>query len=280
FLATRDGEVHEIDLFKGRPLGRYQFGQPLTHGGVRQPGTPLVYFAAADSCVYVLNVDDHKCEAILYSEHASLRSEPVIVGAGPAGEPGGWLVLNQQALGSDAVQLRAFELPVRPRQTGEVALKKVSPLPGLTWFAPQYDGEKLALLSDAGVLGLYGIRQAHNRDEPLFPLLPGSGALDLTQFLRSGTKPRGRAEVVRVQGDDFWVLAHGRLQRLQRTWGGADGPRVAAVWGESLSVGSPLHASSFEPDPQSGRGTLFLTTRSLVFDDTCLATAGADEAGA
>jgi outer membrane protein assembly factor BamB len=279
FLATRDGEVHEIDLIRGRPLGRYRLGQALTHGGVRQRGTPLVYFAAADSCVYVLNVDDHKCEAILYSDHASLRSEPVIVGDGAAGDAGGWLLLNQQAAGSDAVQLRAFELPVRPRQTGEVALKKVPPLPGLTWFAPHHDTEKLALLSDAGVLGLYGIRQARNRDEPLFPLLPGSGALDLAPFLHLGARPRGRAEVVRVQGDDFWVLALGQMQRLRMTWGGAEGPRMVAAWDRPLPLGSPLHASRFESDPETGRGVLFLTTRSLTLDDTCLATAVDDETG-
>jgi hypothetical protein len=55
---------------------------------------------------------------------------------------------------------------------------------------------------------------------------------------------------------------------------------MEAAWERPLPVGSPLHAARFESDPESGRGTLFLTTRSLQFDDTCLATAVDDETGA
>ena len=166
---------HEIELHEGRSLGRYQLGQRLTHGGVRQhPKSPLVYFAADHSCVYVLNTETKKCEAILYSDHpaGSLRGEPLVLGSSAAAGVDGWLILNQ-ARGLDAVQLRVFELPIRQGATGELTLKQPAVVPGWTWFPPAHDSEKLALLTDTGMLGLFGIRQAHNRDAPLFPWLPG-----------------------------------------------------------------------------------------------------------
>lgn len=44
--ATLAGRIDEIEVAEGRLLGSYHVGQPLTLGGVRQPGTPLVYFPA------------------------------------------------------------------------------------------------------------------------------------------------------------------------------------------------------------------------------------------
>jgi PQQ-like domain len=280
FLPTYDGQVHEIDLLKGQLIGRYQLGQRLTRGGVRQPRTPLVYFPADDSCVYVLNVDTKKCEAILYSDHpaGSLRGEPLIVGASnAAGDPGGWLILNQTQ-GLDSVQLRVFELPVKPGATGEVKLQRPPILPGWTWFPPHHDGEKLAMLSDAGTLGLFGIRQVRNRDPALFPWLPGSDAWDLGPFLHAPTKVRGRSEVVQVQGNDIWVLANGRLQRLQLVWDGMNGLTALPAWKEPIGLGSPLHPSWVENNPLKGSGTIFLTTQGLL-SRTCLATAVDDENG-
>ena len=83
FVPTIDGQVHEIELQNGQLLGRFQLGQRCRHGGVREGNTPRLYFPGDDSCVYVLNVAEHKCEAILYSEHPadSLRGEPLIVGS-------------------------------------------------------------------------------------------------------------------------------------------------------------------------------------------------------
>jgi outer membrane protein assembly factor BamB len=280
FVPTVDGLVHEIDLNqKGRLLGRYDLGQRLSRGGVREGKTPRLYFPADDSCVYVLNVADHKCEAILYSEHPaeSLCGAPLIVGTpdDPAGKS--WLILTQkQPL--DDVQLRVFELPVKPRQTGELTLKPEPRVPGWSWFSPKYDGEKLAVLSDAGVLGLFGIHQARTRDAALFPFFPGSEALNLDAFLPPHSKLRGQAEVVQVQGDDLWVLTHGMLQHMQLVWDGEKGRRLVPVWKNPLLLGEPLHASQVEIDRLSGRGTLFLTTQSLR-ERTCLATAVDDETG-
>ena len=145
-------------------------------------GRPRVR-AGGDRFREALDVAAHLCAAILYSEHPaeSLCGAPLIVGTtdDPSGKA--WLILTQkQPL--DDVQLRVFDLPIKARQTGELKLTPSPRVPGWSWFPPKYDGEKLALLSDAGVLGLFGIKQAGTHDAALFPVFPGSQALNLDTF--------------------------------------------------------------------------------------------------
>src|SRR3954453_7829432 len=111
---------------------------------------------------------------ILYDGHpsGSLRSEPLVV-ADPEGESPGYLILNQTQ-GLNAMQLRVFKLPLTDPHTKPQDLDPPPRVPGWTWFQPYHDGEKLVMMSDTGVLGLFGIRQLRNRDPALFPLLqPG-----------------------------------------------------------------------------------------------------------
>ncbi len=282
YLPTYDGQVHEIELILGRLVGRYQLGQRLTVGGARQPGTKRLYFPADDSCVYVLNVGEHRCEAILYSGHpaGSLRGEPLVVAPTIAGiDTPAYLILNQTA-GLDAMQLRVFELPIPERGEPPVRLATEPRVQGWTWFPPAQDGEKLVLLSDEGKLGLFGIRQARNLDQALFPWLPnsGPGGISLDPFLKPRTQARGRSQVVQAQGDDFWLLAHGKLTRLGLRWQQREGPKLVQEWDQPLELGSPLHASQVEQDRRTGRSTLFLVTQHLT-QQTCLSTAVDDETG-
>src|SRR5262249_33587854 len=71
YLATHDGYVHEIELDGGKEQGRYNLGQSLSLGGTRREGTSHVYFPADDNCVYVLDVANHTCHAILYTGHGA-----------------------------------------------------------------------------------------------------------------------------------------------------------------------------------------------------------------
>jgi outer membrane protein assembly factor BamB len=280
YLATYDGWVHEIELSGGGLLGRYHLGQRLTQGGTREGKTDRLYFPADDSCVYVLDVVRHRCLNVLYSGHpsGSVRSSPMVLAPEREGAPG-YLVLNQTH-GLDAMRLRVFELPLQDSHAAPLALDPPPEIAGWTWFEPKQDGEKAAVLSDAGILGLFGIRQPGNRDPALFPLLQ-PGGLDLSPFLlppeegaaRSGggeTRPRnrrgeafGRAQVVQQQGDDLWVLAYGRLQQVQLRWSNATGPQAIKGWREPLVLGSPLHAAQRVEDPRTGRSTLFLVTQPL-----------------
>jgi hypothetical protein len=276
YLATYDGQVHEVELAEGKCLGRYQLRQRLTVGGTRQAGSDLIYFPADDSCVYVLDVARRRCQAVLYTGHpsGSLRSEAIVVP--PVGDDRrGYLILNQTN-GLHAMRLRVYDLPVTDRHAAERRLNPVAGLDGWTWFRPHADAEKLVLLSDTGMLGLFGIRQALNADQALFPWLP-VGGIDLAGAF-GGERRRGRSEVVRMEGDDLWALAAGRLQRLRLAWGQEEGPRLAPAWNEPLPVGSPLHASQSLSDPVTGRTTLFLVTQPAL-RHFCLATSVDDEEG-
>lgn len=293
YLATYDGIIHEIELARGTLLGKFKLGQPLTVGGAREPGTNRLYFPADDSCVYVLDVSEraHRCELVLYSGHpsGSVRSEPVVIPSYDLGQgegTPGYLVLNQ-ADGLDGVRLRVYELPLSDAHTPAKALDPDPRLPGWTWFPPRQDAEKLIVLSDRGTLGLFGIRQPKNKDQPLFPLLSQEG-LDLRAFLgpkadgadapARAAPTRGRAEVVHAQGEDFWPLANGRLQRISLAWSARRGLEPTAGWDKPLDLGSPLHESEVSEGPRQGQATLFVVSQPLD-QQICVATAVDDEDG-
>jgi hypothetical protein len=289
YLPTYDGVIHEIELARGGLIGRYHLGQHLTTGGVYDPGEKKLYFPAENTCVYVLDVAQHRCDLILYTNHptGSLRSEPVLIPSVTPPLTGGaptpaLLVLNQ-ADGLDAIRLRVFVLPLTDKHQAPIALKPEPRLDGWTWFRPARDDEKLVALSDRGVLGLFGIKQPNTKDQELFPML-GTGGVSLNPFLPRtpadlGPGPgRGRAQVVQVHGDDVWVLARGHMQRLAIAWNERAGPRPVAVWKEPQPLGSPLHASQMTEDALRGRSTLFVVTQPL-HQQTCVATAVNDEDG-
>ena len=71
----------------------------------------------------------------------------------------------------------------------------------------------------------------------LFPLLKGDYRLESDT---GATK--SRALVVHADADNYWVLAAGKLLRLQATFTAAAGPGLLARWPQPLGVGSPLHA--------------------------------------
>jgi outer membrane protein assembly factor BamB len=283
FLPTYDGKVHEIELTRGRRLGVYDLGQPLTVGGALQAHTGLLYFPADEGCVYVLDAKNHGCKTILYTGHpaGSIRAEPLILSPDPALPDEGWLVLDQTD-GLGAVRLRAYPLPLTDPQAPPLALTPPPRVAGWTWFPPHCDTEKVALVSDAGVLGLFGVRQPRNPKDPelfpLFPAPPDLGGADLTPFLGPAGKALSRSEMVETDGDDYWVLARGKLLRLRLGLDFAAGPKWTPVWGP-LEVGSPLHESQVVEDRRLGRSTLYLVTRPLN-RQTCVATAVDDETGA
>jgi outer membrane protein assembly factor BamB len=282
YLAAYDGTIHEIELARGQLLGRWSLGQRLTCGGTREGNTNRIYFPADDSCIYVLDVGEktRRCVTILYDGHpsGSLRSEPVVVPPAENDAAPGYLILNQ-ASGLDAMHLRVFELPLQDGHAAPLTLDPPARLAGWTWFEPSQDGEKLAVLSDAGMLGLFGIRQLGNRDQALFPLLQ-PGGLDLAPFLQTGRelpRERGRAQMVHMQGDDLWLLAYGRFQQVQLRVKTALGPQAMPGWKTPLTLGSPLHEPQRSEDRITGQATFFLVTQSLE-QQMCLASA-VDEHG-
>lgn len=281
YVATYDGIVHEISIFEGRLVGSFDVGQRLTVGPVFEEGTRLLYVPADSRDVFVLDLDNHErpCQAILETGHpaGSLRGEPIIVSREslrrdfhlPLDAWPDYLVLSQ-AEGLGTMTLRIFRLPVRPGQENPPLLERK--LEGWPWFSPPYDGEKLVQVTDAGVLGLVGIRQYGNQDAALF-------MMETHQLFVGGeTAGYGRAQVVHIDAlNNLWVLAEGKLQKYhfdQFGQPGEPGPRLVPRWDKPLPLGSPLHGSQADDATR----LLCLVTQAPS-QHTCLATAVNMETG-
>ncbi len=274
YLATYDGKVHEIELSRGKLLGIFDLGQPLTVGGVRDPNTNLLYFPADEFCVYVLDVSQQpkRCVAVLYTDHpaGSLRSAPLILSAPDAeGADSQWLVLNQVD-GLHSTRLHVYHLPIADRNEPAEKLN-LKPISGWTWFPPYYDSEKVAMLGDAGELAVLGIRQLRNPKDPLLFPMP-------TKYFEVGaastaTDAHSRAEIAAVRDRDYWLLADGELKRLFLELTAKEGPRMkpAAGW-DAPQLGSPLQAAQLEKGTLPSDASLILVTQPTK-RQTCLATA-------
>lgn len=323
YLALANGDVQEIETTRGRLLGTFPLGQRLSVGGVREKGTTRIYFAADDSCVYVLDVDpdQRRCVAVLHTGHptGSLRAAPLVLPVEDPKEEGypGHLVLTL-ARSLEETGLVVYRLPNWAGPAGDLTLAQVPAdgrdfwtlrdakadgplrrawpassrrprpdlrLSGWTWFAPATDPEKIAYLTDhdGGRLGLFGIRQPLGRDPVLFPLLDRTaGGQPLTVKVAGApvAPPRGRAQVVRMRGDDLWLLADGRLERHRVAWHHAEGPKLDPAWAKPLDLGDPIHLSQALADPRypaltrddddptapdsvDGRAVLYVVTQPL-----------------
>jgi hypothetical protein len=270
YVPTFKGSVHEIDVRSGSLQGSYYLGMPLTVGGARQEGTDLLYFPADSLCVYVLDVKQKRCVGILQTDHpsGSLRTEPFLTNqenlpapnTGDFNLPPGYLVLSQTD-GLGYMKLRPFRLPIEKWVPAPAAEPFVR-IPGWCWFAPYYDGEKIAVTTDLGSLHVIGVNQINNQDPPLFPL-----AAEETQS-SPNLSHMGRGQVVHAEEHDFWVLTKGELQRVLLAIGDQKGLQLVKVWPQALGLGSPLH----EGQVNAERDTLYVVTQPASRRD-CLATA-------
>jgi hypothetical protein len=289
YIPTIKGRIDEIEIVSGTLLGWYQLSERLI-GGVHQEETNLIYFPAESRSIYVIDVAKRECVTVLQTDHpaASLRGEPVIVtwedpdAAQPnrSSRPGYLILCQTDGLG--AMKLRVFNLPITNAKAPPLVEQRIQ---GWSSLPPACDGESLLLATDAGMLGLFGIRLHRNNDPPLFPrieqlhigraLLPGE--VDLFPDLPKDTyleeqMRAGRALVVPVDESDFCALARGELQRFhfdpfsQKLYPLWRDPATQTL--QPLRLGSPLHGSQFDEDDQ----TLVVVTQSPT-GRACLATA-------
>jgi hypothetical protein len=267
FVPTLAGRVDEIETTEGRLLGHYDLGQPLSAGGVHQPGTSLLYIPADEFTIYVLDIAKRSCAGVLYAGHpsGSVRTPPILIPDledserpdASAAAPG-WLVLCQNK--SDAARLRVFRLPIA--DADQAALPLEARLRGCCDYGPWYDGERLALATDAALFSVLGVRQKGNRDELLFPLLK-----DEVMLGTAGRRSPGSALAVHADANSFWVLAEHKLHRLQTTFSRETGPgKMLTRWPDPPTLGSPLHAAQVSAE------ALFVASRAPD-SRACLASA-------
>jgi outer membrane protein assembly factor BamB len=257
------GFVYDLDVRSGVLRGRFKTRQPLAAGGAFDALTRRLYVPAHGANVFVLRYDEPspRCEGLLPTGHpaGSLRGEPIVVSADEGLDVPRYLVLGQ-ADGLDAMTLHAFRLRDNPTESPVDATAR---LPGWSWFPPYHDPETIALVTDAGAIGLFGIQQKGDDDPPLFLLVDPDdrgAARDRKAGDRAGTHApaRSRAQIVHASESGFWVLADGVLRHWRLGLTRQSGRRLTPAWGDGLRLGAPLHAAQVSAD----RHTLFVVTQS------------------
>lgn len=246
------GFVYDLDVRTGAVAGRFVTHQRLAGGGAFDRVTRRLYVPAHGQGVFVFSygAEGPKCEGLLRTNHpaGALRGEPIVVSGEEGTDVPRYLVLGQ-ADGLGAMTLRAFRLLADPTVS---PLEKEVPLPGWSWFPPYHDPETIALVTDAGAIGLFGIHQKGDDDPPLFPLLGQTASAEVRN-----AKP-ARAQLVYASESGFWVLADGVLRQWRLGLTRQAGRQLAAAFGDGLRLGAPLHAAQVSTD----RHTLFVVTQT------------------
>jgi hypothetical protein len=262
------GVIYEIELTNGLFLGRLSMGRPLASGGVRQQGTGLVYFPAEGKSVYVFDVLkldengnrlDPQLLGVLNTDHppGTLRSEPVL-STSDGDAPGPRYLILSQTEGLNEMKLRAFPLPQGAIPNEPIAPVEIK-LTGWSWFSPYCDGENLAVVTDRGEFGLFGINQAGNQDVPIFSLPP-----DAFKIPKAETPARG--QLIHAEEGTYWILVRGNVTRVRIGLDAVEGIKVN-VYGNPIPVGEPIHA------PQvTARGDAFVVVTQQPDSSGCLAT--------
>jgi outer membrane protein assembly factor BamB len=268
-LADNTGTVLEISIPSGEIVGRITIGRPLGPVIVARPGTGFLYVPADARAVYVFDVFRHDPDGrrleptllgVMNTGHprGSLRGVPVFSNPDP-NDPGPKFLVLGQADGLETMKLKAFRLPDGPdgKPVGDPEAKEI-PVPGWASFPPHCDGEKVAVVTDKGQFGLYGLALNGNpADDSLFafPAKPVHA-----------TEPTpSRGQVVLSEESMFWVLVAGELRKFRFGINQGEGVRLIP-YGDPIPAGEPLQNAQVNV-----RGDTFV----VVTQDgmTCRATA-------
>lgn len=281
-LLPAGKEIHVLEPVLGRRMGRYEVGFPMTAPGVFDARTGLVYFPSDSRRVFALDprvIDDSAtprpaCPSMLFTEHASgaMRNAPSVVGP---------YLIVAEASDLSRMKLRTFLLH-RPadddpsaaappaaaaadnrRPAGFVDPRsepaKEIAMSGWSWFQPSATPDRIAIVTDEGELGVFGLN-LDNTQESLYPLILD----EQEQTTRLTIRDPFRSLAVYSEEHLLWVMAGGKLQRFFLDVIGQQvkplalaGPRAAAI------SGVPVHAAQLD---RAGN-TFFLATMSLRGDD-------------
>jgi outer membrane protein assembly factor BamB len=241
FVPTLAGQLEVVDADNGKGLGIFEIPQTLTEEAALEPGTSRLFVPGNVGFVYVLDIDAKTCVDLIETGHlAGSLVEPI------------WFakksfVLTEAAPGP-ALRLRPVALP------GVKGAAKEFTVAGALAFPAWRDDGVLLMPTPPGKLTQVGHRLPGNADPLLFPLTP----FETTMFDASPTRP---ALVLHADAENVWLLAQGRLQRLQRTFSARTGPGLRIRWAGGVPLGDPLHVGQVHVPP-TGLPTLFVPFRN------------------
>jgi serine/threonine protein kinase len=286
-LPTANGEIHVLELARGRRIGRFLTGFPMTVGGTYDPETRLAFFPAERKRVFAIDpatierelerrtlagslvgdsgegvfasgaqavssVDGEVVQparSMLFTGHSSgaLRSAPIVIGQ--------YLILTE-ASDLDHTIVRAFQiqrpdgfLDSRAGSLTELTLR------GWSWFTPPATPDRITVVTDQGDLGVCGVN-LDNPHEALYLLIKSSPG----ECPRLPIREPARTLGIYSEEHLLWLMADGVLQhwaldilhqKAVRLWP-QDVPAAAVT-------GIPLHEAHM--DREGDR--IYVTTKSL-----------------
>ncbi|MCA9163576.1 MAG: PQQ-binding-like beta-propeller repeat protein, partial [Planctomycetales bacterium] len=253
-LPTANGEIHVLELARGRQIGRFVTGQPMTVGGVFDPLTKLIYFPADSRRVFAIDplaieTEGPAAKSVLLTNHAAgtLRSQPVVVGP--------YLILAE-ADGLDSTRLRAYQLSApNGFRSSSAAPVKERTIRGWSWFTPPTTPDRLTLVTDRGQLGVFGVN-LDNPAEAFFPMIhDGNEAVPSLPV-----QDTFRSQAIYSDENLLWISAGGKLQLLALD---ILNQKVRPVWpaegNDGPAPGIPLHEARMD----DSLSRVYLTTKAI-----------------
>ncbi|MFO0864269.1 MAG: PQQ-binding-like beta-propeller repeat protein [Gemmataceae bacterium] len=267
FVPIHGGRIEELEIALGRRLGAFQLDQNVAWGGTLIPHSSLAVFPGRAFGSYVVDLESHKIEGVIDTGHApgALRGPaiPVVEDGRSAKGPRGWVVVAEQTT-DHRLALKAHAVPPGSAPSPDLRLSATIDVSEAPWT----DGDKLALVSDAGQLALFGLRLKGNNDPLVFPWIKELFPIELS------ASPRHRAAVVHGELDRFWISTQGKLHRVDHVVSPTAGPTLVTRWTQSLNLGSPVQPGDLRRT-DDGKPILFLVTQDA---DRPLRTASAVDA--
>ena len=264
-------EIHAIELVLGKPIGKYDLGYPvsaagaveerLRYGTQAQVVNKLVYFPAASKRVFAINptcIDDPSvaaCPSVLYTNHpaGALRSRPTVVEQ--------YLVLTESS-DLDRMKIRVF---IVDSETGFAefrmdAAREVS-LGGWSWFEPAQTPDRIAVVTDQGNVGVYGLNlnNESNIEESLYSII----GEDDEPAKSLGHHDPFRSLAIHTDEHLLWGMSGGRIHKFFLN---IIEQSVISLWDDSdafeMVQGAPLHKAQMDRFGQ----TFYLATMSTAGD--------------
>ncbi|QEL17011.1 outer membrane protein assembly factor BamB family protein [Limnoglobus roseus] len=272
YVPLRDelGTVVEIDVATGNRLSHVNLRQRIGPGGVLQPGSGMIFVAAEARRVFAINTEavdadgnrrPLQCVQVLSTDHPelSLRVPPIITGPAGEGKANRYLVLAQ-ADGTQATKFRAF--PITPPEAYDPAVgpPEITPpaggsvgIAGHVQFPPFTDGERIAVVTDAGAFGLFATNLPGNQDANIYAL-PIDTKNPVAGQVASG---KVAGQVASGEEDTFWAVSRSKLYNLRVGIKADKGFQVRAS-GLPQPAGIPVQGAQLN----SRRDTLLIVIRS------------------
>ena len=251
FAALRDdaGTIVEFDLATGEKLGSLATQQPLAAGLIALPGDKRGRLVAICRSQRVIVMESHRSapgteqsplafvRAFSTGEaNDTVNCDPLIIAAEPP------LLFLVVAHGPSRSALICYRFPAeRDLEIGDGNAEL--PLPRLTekefagwpWFPPLYDGERLAITTDAGEVSAFGF---------------AGNVGNLYSILSPSSKPAedsvSRSAVVAMDDDSIWAVSNEHLVQF-KAMVGRDGYRI-------VPIGKPKRVGEAVMRPQLFRG--------------------------